>query len=100
MSCCTMPMEAAKMAVAAPMMATTVSAVGRAVEERVAARDHVDAGGDHGGGVDERGDGRGAFHRVGQPDVEGDLRGLAGGAEDEQQGDGGEEAAVPLGMLR
>ena len=56
---------------------------GRAVEEDVAARDHVDAGGDHGGRVDERGDRRRAFHRVGQPDVEGNLRGLAGGAEDQ-----------------
>ena len=38
------------------------------------ARDHVHAGGDHRGGVDERGDGRGAFHRVGQPDIERKLR--------------------------
>ena len=60
----------------------------------MAAGDHVDAGGDHGGGVDEGGDRGGAFHGVGQPDVEGNLRGLAGGAEEEQQADGGEEAAV------
>ena len=64
----------------------------------MAARDHVDAGGDHGRGVDQRGDRRGAFHGVRQPDVERDLRGLAGGAEDQQKRDGGEEAAVPLGM--
>ncbi len=42
----------------------------RAGEERVHARDHVDAGGDHGGGVDQRADRRGAFHGVRQPDVE------------------------------
>ena len=78
------------------MVATTASASGGAVEEDVAARDHVDAGGDHGGGVDEGGDRRGAFHRVGQPDVERDLRGFAGGAEDQEQGDGGEEAAVSV----
>ncbi len=89
------------MAVAAPMQATTMRAAGAQVEEDVAARDHVDARRDHGGGVDERGDRRGAFHRVGQPDVERDLRGLAGGAEDEQEGDGGEPAgAVPLRVLR
>ena len=64
----------------------------------MAARDHVDAGRDHGGGVDEGGDRGGAFHGVGQPDVERNLRGFAGGAEDEQEGDGGEEAAVPVGI--
>ena len=62
----------------------------------MAAGDHVDAGRDHGRGVDEGGDGGGAFHGVGQPDVERDLRGLAGGSEDEQQRDGGEDAAVPV----
>src|SRR5687768_18519058 len=45
--------------------------------EAVGAGDHVDAGGDHGGGVDEGGYGGGAFHRVGQPDVQGHLGGLA-----------------------
>ena len=59
------------------------------------AGDHVDAGGDHGGGVDERGDGRGAFHGVGQPDVERKLRALAGGAEEQAERDGGEDAALP-----
>ncbi len=73
--------------------------VGGAVEEDVGAGDHVDAGGDHGGGVDEGRDGGGAFHGVGEPDVEGDLGGLAGGSEDEEEGDGGEEAALPLRML-
>ena len=66
----------------------------RAVEDRVRARDHVDAGGDHGGRVDQGGDRRGAFHGVRQPDVERDLRGFAGGAEDQQQRDGGEESAA------
>ena len=42
------------------------------------AADQVDAGRDHRGGVDERGDRRRAGHRVGQPDVERDLRALAG----------------------
>ena len=50
-----------------------------------AARDHVDAGGDHGGGVDQRGDRRGAGHRVGQPDVERNLRRFSGRADQQQQ---------------
>ena len=72
--------------------------VGRAVEQRVATRNHVDAGRDHRRRVNESGDGCGAFHRVGEPDVEGNLRGLADRAEDEQKSDGGEDAAVPSGI--
>ena len=68
---------------------------GRAIKQRVGAGDHVDAGGDHGGGVDESGDGGGAFHCVGQPDVEGKLRALACSAEKETQGSGGEDATGP-----
>ena len=74
---------AAKKAVAAPTMATISEREGRAVEEDVGAGDHVDAGGDHRGRVDERGDRRRAFHGVGQPDVERKLRALAGGAEEQ-----------------
>ncbi len=51
----------------------------------VHARDHVDAGGHHGGGVNQRRDRRRAGHRVGQPDVERNLRRLAGGADEEEQ---------------
>ena len=69
-----------------------------AVEEGVAARDHIDAGRDHRRRVNEGGDGGGAFHGVGEPDVERDLRGFAGGSDDEQEGDGGEDAAVPVGV--
>jgi hypothetical protein len=71
---------------------------GRAVEDDVGARDHVHARGDHGGGVDEGGDRSGAFHGVGEPDVERDLRGLAGGSEDEEERDGGEDSSLPQGM--
>lgn len=49
----------------------------------------VDADGDHRRGVDERGDGGGAYHRVGQPGVQGELRRLARDAREEQQGDDG-----------
>ena len=89
-----MPMVAAKNAVSAPMMATTVSAMGARSKSDVRARDHVDAGGDHGGGVDQCGDRRGAFHRVRQPDVERNLRGFAGGADHQQEGDRGEQSGV------
>ena len=73
MSFWTRPMVAAKMAVAAPMTATTSREVGARRKRGHAAGDHVDAGGDHGGGVDQGADRRGAFHGVGQPDVEGNL---------------------------
>ena len=93
MSVWTRPMVAAKRAVAAPTMATVAEREGRAVEEEMRAGDHVDAGGDHGGGVDERGDRRGAFHGVGQPDVERKLRAFAGSADQQAEADDGEDAA-------
>ena len=95
MSVCTRPMVAANSAVAAPMIATTLKREGRPVEEEMRARDHVDAGRDHRGRVDERGDRRRAFHRVGQPDVERKLRALAGGADEQAQCSCGENAARP-----
>ena len=71
---------------------------GRAVEDAVGPGDHVDAGGDHGGGVDERGDRRGAFHGVGEPDVERNLRGFAAGADEQAESDGGEHSALQGGI--
>ena len=59
----------------------------RELEQRGRARHHVDAGRDHGGGVDQGGDRRGAFHGVGQPDVERKLRGFAGGADEQAERD-------------
>ena len=59
--------------------------VGRRDEQRHAAGDHVHAGRDHRRGVDQRADGRGAFHRVGQPDVQRELGALAARAEHQQQ---------------
>ena len=58
---------------------------GRSGEKRHAPRDHIHPGGDHRRGVDQRADGRGAFHRVRQPDVQRKLRALAAGAEHQQQ---------------
>ena len=60
----------------------------REYKQRIRARDHVDASRDHGRGMDERGNRRGAFHGIGQPDVERKLRGLAAGSDEEQQGGG------------
>jgi len=53
-------------------------------EEREGTRYHVDASRDHRGGVDQRADGRRAFHRGRQPDMQRDLGGFANrAAEDE-----------------
>ena len=49
----------------------------RGLDDREEAGQQVDAGGDHGRGVDERGDGRRALHGVGQPDVQRELGALA-----------------------
>ena len=64
------------------------------LHERIDAGNQVDASGDHGSGVNERGDGCGAFHRVGQPDVERKLAALARCPGKDEQADcaGGSEA--------
>ncbi len=49
----------------------------RQVEEHVGAGDQVDAGRDHGGGVDQGADRRGAGHGVGQPGLQRQLGRLA-----------------------
>ena len=74
--------------------------VGRQAEEHVRADDHVDAGRDHRGGVDQRGDRRRAGHGVRQPDVQRDLRRLAARADEEQQADGGGDAGVRMSGSR
>jgi len=72
---------------------------GRQREQHVRAHDHVDAGGDHGGGVNERADRRGAFHGVGQPDVQRELGALAAGPHHEQQTNSqGQRAAGKTGQ--
>ncbi len=54
---------------------------GSLIENRQHAPDQVHPGGHHRGGVDQGADRRGAFHRVGQPDVQRELRALAHGAQ-------------------
>ncbi|BCW92752.1 MAG: hypothetical protein KatS3mg007_0646 [Thermoanaerobaculum sp.] len=65
----------------------------------VGAGHHVHPGGDHGGGVDEGGDRRGAGHGIGKPHVEGKLGGFAHSAHKEQQANGVEVACVACGVF-
>ena len=57
-------------------------------EQEAHAGHEVDAGGHHRRGVDERGDRRRTGHGVGEPDVQGELGGLAEEAAHEQGADG------------
>ncbi len=52
-------------------------------EQRRHPGDHEDAGGNHGRGMDQRGNRGRAFHRVGQPDMQRHLRRLAHGADEQ-----------------
>ena len=61
----------------------------RLLEDRVRARDQVDAGGDHRRRVDEGADRRRALHRVGQPRLERDLRRLRHRAAEQAERDRG-----------
>ncbi len=61
--------------------------VGRGRKQRRAAGHHVDARRDHRRRVDQRANRRGAFHGVGQPDVQGELGALAAGPRHQQQAD-------------
>ena len=61
-------------------------------EQRINARHEEHARGDHRGSVDEGGDRRRTFHRVGQPDVERELAGFADGTAKEEQADGAGDA--------
>jgi hypothetical protein len=67
---------------------------GRQREQERQARHHVDTGGHHGRGVDERGHRRRAGHGVGQPHVERQLRALARGADEQEDAAGRGQALV------
>ncbi|CAM5241104.1 hypothetical protein SSTU70S_00356 [Stutzerimonas stutzeri] len=60
--------------------------------------DQVDAGGDHGGGVDQRGHRRRARHRIGQPGLQRQLCRLAHCAAEQRQGGEG-DPQIALGEL-
>ena len=99
----TMPIVAATNSVTHADDRPDVGRGDRLLEERVHAGDQVDARGDHRRGVDQRGDRRRALHRVRQPRVERDLRGLRERADQQQDQAGGEVAVVVgadlLGLL-
>ena len=91
MSVCTSATVAASSAVIAPIHATTVHRVAaRASKNGWARHEQEHAGGHHRRGVDQRRDRGGALHRVGQPDVQRELRALAHRADEEQQRDRGD----------
>ncbi len=73
--------------------------VGRGGIKRRAAGHHIDSRGDHRRGVDQRADGRGAFHRVGQPDMQRELGALAAGPDQEQEANGGNHATFLIGSF-
>ncbi len=66
----------------------------RPVVEQVHARHQVDAGRDHGGGVDQRRYRGRAFHGVGQPGVERELRRFRHRADQQEQADGGDDGSA------
>ena len=68
--------------------------------QKVQAGDQIDAGGDHRRGMDQRADRRGASHGVGQPDVERNLRRLAGRGDEEEQTDERHRAGRQQGGVR
>ena len=70
------------------------------LEQRVHARDQVDAGGHHRRGVDQRADRGRALHRVGKPGVQRDLRRLRERADEQQQAAGGDVAAAAREHVR
>src|ERR1019366_2180348 len=67
-------------------------------EQSIRTRDHVDTSSDHGGGMDECGNRRGAFHSVGQPDIERELCRLAAGSNEEQQRGRGDDGIADSKM--
>ncbi len=64
--------------------------------QRCHADQEVHARIDHGRGVDQRGNRGRGFHRKREPDVEGNLRGLADRSHEQQQRNHGEDGGLPL----
>ena len=83
-------MSAAPSAEMTPTASSSVCAAGGRVEQRPRAGDEVDAGSNHRRRVDERRDRRRALHRVGQPDVQRELRRLADRADGDEHGRSGD----------
>ena len=69
----------------------------RQLEQRRHARDHEYAGRDHGRGMDQRRNRCRALHRVGQPDMQRELRALAHRADKQAYADHGDQHPVGSG---
>ena len=70
--------------------------LGRHLIDEVAARDHVDAGGYHRSRMDESADRCRAFHSVGQPDVQRNLRRFPRGTHEQRQRDGDKDRVADV----
>ncbi len=68
----------------------------RPLHQWIDARDQINAGGHHGRGMNQRGDRRGAFHGIGQPDMQRELAALARRSGEDQQRDGGRCTSSPV----
>ena len=97
MSHCAVPRIAASSAVSAPIDADELRASRRRVPERRAARDQIDAGGHHRRGVDQGRDRGRAFHRVGQPGLQRNLRRFRGAGDEER--DASRTGSTPRGSV-
>ncbi len=78
------------------MTATISGSLRRQAEQGVRAGHHVNAGRHHCGSVDQGRHRRRTFHRVRQPYVQGELRGLAGRADEQHQRHHAENAEANL----
>ncbi len=99
-SVCTRAAKPARTKVTAPTMPTSSEDVRGQGEQAVATGDQVDAGGHHGGGVDQRGDRGRAGHGVGQPGLQRQLGGLADRAAEQGQGRQGQPEVAFRELLR
>ncbi len=90
MSFCTSPIDAANTAVSAPMMATVFMAVGASTNTAFERATMYTPAVTMVAAWIKRRNRRGAFHRIGQPDIERKLRGLAAGSDEQQQRGGGQ----------
>ena len=77
-------MRAARAAVIAPIQTMAVRGPGRGCHEVGDPGQHEDPGRHHGCGVDQCRDRGGALHRIGQPDVKGNLGGFPNRSAEDQ----------------
>jgi len=73
---------------------------GRQLIQRRHPGDHEDACGHHGGRVNQRRDRGWTFHRIGQPNMQGELRRLAHGTDEQADADDGHQHPVTARKLQ